>query len=142
MRSGDRPVMQWDNGVRFEEMASGEKVMDPSYIKVPAGAGSEGFYSHNGEEFVYVLSGVLFVELKDHGTYRVAPGDTLYFLDHPAPMVGSRRARRGGLRQHPADSLRWYQAQGFRVSSPVPILSAGAEPTVPGRSRKGRRPQC
>ena len=25
----DRPVMQWDNGVRFEEMASGEKVMDP-----------------------------------------------------------------------------------------------------------------
>jgi DNA-binding transcriptional MerR regulator/quercetin dioxygenase-like cupin family protein len=81
VRSEDRPVMQWDNGVRFEEMASGEKVMDPSYtyIRVPAGAGSEGFYSHNGEEFVYVISGVLFVELKDHGTYRVAPGDTLYF---------------------------------------------------------------
>src|SRR5215213_8623101 len=30
VRSGDRPIMQWDNGVRFEEMASGEKVMDPS----------------------------------------------------------------------------------------------------------------
>jgi quercetin dioxygenase-like cupin family protein len=72
-------VMQWDNGVRFEEMASGEKVMDPSYIRVPPGSGSEGFYSHNGEEFVYVISGVLFVELKDQGTYRVAPGDTLYF---------------------------------------------------------------
>ena len=79
VRSVDRPVMEWDNGVRFEEMASGEKVMDPSYIRVPAGAGSEGFYSHNGEEFVYVISGVLFVELKDQGTYRVAPGDTLYF---------------------------------------------------------------
>jgi DNA-binding transcriptional MerR regulator/quercetin dioxygenase-like cupin family protein len=79
VRSGDRAVMQWDNGVRFEEMASGEKVMDPSYIRVPAGAGSEGFYSHNGEEFVYVISGVLFVELKDNATYRVAPGDTLYF---------------------------------------------------------------
>ena len=79
VRGEDRPVMQGDNGVRFEEMASGEKDMDPSYIRVPPGAGSEGFYSHNGEEFVYVLSGVLFVELKDQGTYRVAPGDTLYF---------------------------------------------------------------
>ena len=79
VRGEDRPIMQWDNGVRFEEMASGEKVMDPSYIRVPPGAGSEGFYSHNGEEFVYVISGVLFVELGDQGTFRVAPGDTLYF---------------------------------------------------------------
>ena len=79
VRGAERPVMQWDNGVRFEEMASGEKVMDPSYIRVPPGAGSEGFYSHTGEEFIYVISGPLFVELKDHGTFRVAPGDTLYF---------------------------------------------------------------
>ncbi len=79
VRGHERPVMQWDNGVRFEEMASGEKVMDPSYIRVPPGAGSEGFYSHNGEEFVYVISGVLFVELKDQGIFTVAPGDTLYF---------------------------------------------------------------
>jgi len=79
VRGGDRPVMQWDNGVRFEEMASGEKVMDPSFIRVPPGAGSEGFYSHNGEEFIYVISGLLFVELKDQDTFRVAPGDTLYF---------------------------------------------------------------
>lgn len=79
VRGDDRPVMQWDNGVRFEEMASGEKVMDPSFIRVPAGAGSEGFYSHTGEEFIYVISGHLLVELKDQGTFRVAPGDTLYF---------------------------------------------------------------
>jgi DNA-binding transcriptional MerR regulator/quercetin dioxygenase-like cupin family protein len=79
VRGDERPVMQWDNGVRFEEMASGEKVMDPSYIRVPPGAGSEGSYSHNGEEFIYVISGLLFVELKDQGTFRVASGDTLYF---------------------------------------------------------------
>jgi len=79
VRGAERPVMQWDNGVRFEEMASGEKVMDPSYIRVPPGAGSEGFYSHNGEEFIYVISGPLFVELKDHGTFEVTSGDTLYF---------------------------------------------------------------
>jgi DNA-binding transcriptional MerR regulator/quercetin dioxygenase-like cupin family protein len=79
VRDAERPVMQWDNGVRFEEMAAGEKVMDPSFIRVPPGAGSEGFYSHNGEEFIYVLSGRLFVELKDQGTFKVTSGDTLYF---------------------------------------------------------------
>jgi DNA-binding transcriptional MerR regulator/quercetin dioxygenase-like cupin family protein len=80
VRAAERPVMRWDNGVRFEEMASGkEKVMDPSYVHVPPGAGSEGFYSHNGEEFVYVVSGTFYVELKERGTYELAPGDTLYF---------------------------------------------------------------
>ena len=80
VRAEERPAMRWENGVRFEEMASGgEKVMDPSYLHVPPGAGSEGFYSHNGEEFVYVVSGTLYVELKERGTYELAPGDTLYF---------------------------------------------------------------
>lgn len=79
VREGERPVMRWDNGVRFEEMASGEKVMDPSYIRVPPQTGSEGFYSHDGEEFIYVLSGTLHVDLKDQGSYTVGPGDTLYF---------------------------------------------------------------
>ena len=106
VRSSERPVMQWDNGVRFEEMASGEKVMDPSYIRVPPGAGSEGFYSHNGEEFIYVISGRLFVELKDQGTFKVAPGDTLYFPSTtPHRWWAERGTRRGRLREHPADLL-------------------------------------
>lgn len=79
VRESERPAMKWDNGVRFEEMTTGEKVMDPSYIKVPSGAGSEGFYSHEGEEFIYVISGTLHVELKDQETHVIGPGDTLYF---------------------------------------------------------------
>ncbi|CAN5539372.1 MerR family transcriptional regulator [soil metagenome] len=79
VRHEDRPVMQWANSVQFEEMATGEQAMDPSYIRVPPGTGSEGFYSHNGEEFVYVISGTLQVELKDQEVYSVGPGDTLYF---------------------------------------------------------------
>lgn len=79
VRHEDRPIMQWANKVQFEEMAAGEKAMDPSYIRVPPGTGSEGFYSHSGEEFVYVISGTLHVELKDQETYSVGPGDTLYF---------------------------------------------------------------
>jgi DNA-binding transcriptional MerR regulator/quercetin dioxygenase-like cupin family protein len=79
VRTDERPTMQWDNGVRFEQMSSGDKAMDPSYIKVPPGAGSEGFYSHSGEEFVYVISGTLYVELKDQENHALTPGDTLYF---------------------------------------------------------------
>lgn len=71
--------MQWENGVRFEEMAAGEKAMDPAYIRIPPHAGSEGFYSHEGEEFVYVISGNMHVELKDQEPYLLGPGDTLYF---------------------------------------------------------------
>ena len=83
--------MQWDNGVRFEEMASGEQVMDPSYIRVPSGTGSEGFYSHNGEEFIYVISGRLFVELKDHGTFQVAPGTRS--ISPPPPRIAGGPAK-------------------------------------------------
>ncbi|WP_273847488.1 MerR family transcriptional regulator [Rubrobacter calidifluminis] len=79
VRARERPVMQWENGVRFEEMAPGGRAMDPSYVYVPAGAGSEGFYSHTGEEFIHLLSGKLTVELKDNGRYHLEPGDTLYF---------------------------------------------------------------
>ena len=79
VRREDRPAMRWANSVQFEQMATGEKAMDPSYIRVPPGTGSEGFYSHSGEEFVYVISGTLHVELKDQETYSVGPGDTLYF---------------------------------------------------------------
>lgn len=79
IRASDRPAMTWDNGVRFEEMACGDNAMDPSYIKIPAGAGSEGFYSHEGEEFVYVIKGVMHFDLGDQGRYTLKSGDTLYF---------------------------------------------------------------
>lgn len=79
VRRGERPVMSWENGVRFEEMTSGEKAMDPSYIYIPPHTGSEGFYSHEGEEFVYVVSGTMTVELRDREPYVLGPGDTLYF---------------------------------------------------------------
>lgn len=53
--------------------------MDPSYIKVPAGAGSEGFYAHEGEEFIHVIKGVMHFELSDQDMHTLGPGDTLYF---------------------------------------------------------------
>lgn len=79
VRPEDRTVMTWENGIRFEEMASGGRVMEPSYIKVPAGAGSEGFYAHEGEEFIHIIRGTMHFELSDRETHTLVPGDTLYF---------------------------------------------------------------
>ena len=89
VRDEARPVMQ-ENGVRFEEMASGEKVMDPSYIRVPAGAGSEGFYSHNGEEFVYVVSGTLYAGAKGSGHLRVERRATRCTSRRPPSTAGGQ----------------------------------------------------
>jgi DNA-binding transcriptional MerR regulator/mannose-6-phosphate isomerase-like protein (cupin superfamily) len=79
VRPGDRPVMQWPNGVRYEELAASGSLMNPSFVYVPPNAGSGGFYSHAGEEFVYVLSGSFHVELKNQETYRLEAEDVLYF---------------------------------------------------------------
>jgi DNA-binding transcriptional MerR regulator len=84
VRQKDRPVMRRDSGVCFEEMALGEKVMNPSYVRVPSRAGSEGLYSHDGEKFIHVISGTLFVELEGRGYFQLDPGDTLYFSS-PVP---------------------------------------------------------
>jgi DNA-binding transcriptional MerR regulator len=79
VQRGEGPVMRWENGVHFEVMAPGDKVMDTWLLRVPARTGSEGFYSHDGEEFFYGVSGILFVELKGYGSYAVGPGAVLYF---------------------------------------------------------------
>lgn len=79
IRPDNRPIMQWSNGVRYEELAASGSLMDPSFVYVPPNAGSGGFYSHAGEEFVYVLSGSFYVELKGQDTYRLETEDVLYF---------------------------------------------------------------
>lgn len=79
LRPDDRRVAEMPNGVRISELAAGGRLMDPTLYQVPPNAGSDGFYSHQGEEFVYVLEGSIFVELKDEETYQVRAGDVLYF---------------------------------------------------------------
>lgn len=79
VRKEEKQVIDWGNGVRIEELAVGRTTMDPTLVHVPPGAGSEGFYSHTGEEFIHVLEGALLVELKGRDTFRLEEGDTLYF---------------------------------------------------------------
>ena len=52
--------------------------MLPKIDVIMPGFHTEGFHSHNGEEFVYVLEGVLILDL-DGKSYHLYPGDTAHY---------------------------------------------------------------
>lgn len=83
VRPEDRPVTRWPNDIRFEDLSTTGSLMDPAVMYFPPHTGSGEHFSHVGEEFIYVLSGTLFVELKDNDseprTYRLTSRDCLYF---------------------------------------------------------------
>lgn len=81
VRPEDRLPIHWPNGVRMEDLSTVGSLMDPAFVSLPPDTGSGDYFSHDGEEFIYVISGTLFVALKDEPekTYRLRPSDCLYF---------------------------------------------------------------
>lgn len=66
-------------GVTVQLLAEGKKQMDCHRFVLAPGASSEGAYGHEGEEFVYVLSGRVEFVLDGDQFYDLNPGDSLYF---------------------------------------------------------------
>jgi len=66
-------------GVRVEFLATSTSSMKSMLFRLAPGAGSEGTYFHDGEEFVYVLRGRLEIWLDEVERYLLGPGDTLSF---------------------------------------------------------------
>jgi DNA-binding transcriptional MerR regulator/quercetin dioxygenase-like cupin family protein len=79
VRLRDRKVLVPNPGVRMELLAFGKKVMEPHLFRIAPGATSGGAYSHDGEEFIYVLQGKVEVWLDEVEQYVLEPGDSLYF---------------------------------------------------------------
>jgi quercetin dioxygenase-like cupin family protein len=52
--------------------------MEPHLFRIAPDAGSGESYSHEGEEFLYVLKGELEIALNGH-EYRLKQGDSFYF---------------------------------------------------------------
>ncbi|HXM58177.1 MAG TPA: MerR family transcriptional regulator [Candidatus Dormibacteraeota bacterium] len=67
------------HGIVVEQLADGQTLMEPQVFTVEAGAGSEGSYAHEGEEFVYVLVGAFEVVLNEGERYVLGEGDSLYY---------------------------------------------------------------
>src|SRR5215472_4700418 len=73
-----RKVLEAGRGVRMELLAWGNTVMEPHLFRIAPNSGSGESYTHEGEEFLYVLRGELHISL--HGEeYRLKPGDSFYF---------------------------------------------------------------
>jgi DNA-binding transcriptional MerR regulator/mannose-6-phosphate isomerase-like protein (cupin superfamily) len=78
VRPGDRKVLEAGAGVRMELLAWGNTVMEPHLFRVAPDAGSGDPYTHEGEEFIYVLRGDLEINLNGE-EYRLKTGDSFYF---------------------------------------------------------------
>ncbi len=73
-----RKVLEAGPGVRMELLAWGNTVMEPHLFRVAPQAGSGDSYTHDGEEFLYVLRGELKITLEKE-EYRLKAGDSFYF---------------------------------------------------------------
>ena len=78
VRPAQRKVLEAGPGVRMELLAWGNTVMEPHLFRVVPSAGSGDSYTHEGEEFLYVLRGELTITL-EKDEYRLRAGDSFYF---------------------------------------------------------------
>ena len=78
VRANERRVLAGGDGVKMELLAHGHPVMEPHLFRVKPDAGSGSEYSHEGEEFMYLLQGELKIRLGET-THHLRKGDSLYF---------------------------------------------------------------
>jgi DNA-binding transcriptional MerR regulator len=78
--SGRRALRLGGADVRIEELARGTRHLEPQLFILAPGASSDGAYSHEGEEFLYLLSGAVTVWVGDDEVYALdRAGDALSF---------------------------------------------------------------
>ena len=73
-----RKVLKVAPGICMELLAVGNPVMEAHLFRIASGAGSEDSYTHEGEEFLYVLRGEFAIALEKQ-EYRLKSGDSFYF---------------------------------------------------------------
>lgn len=66
-------------GLRIEQLATGRDMMDCQRWFLDPGVNSHGSYSHDGEEFVYVLLGEFRLVIEDTRIHHLHQGESIYF---------------------------------------------------------------
>jgi len=79
VRPNDRKILEAGNGVRMELLSWGNTVMEPHLFRIAPSAGSGESYTHEGEEFLYILKGSLEISLDGGEPSRLEEGDSFYF---------------------------------------------------------------
>jgi DNA-binding transcriptional MerR regulator/transcriptional regulator with XRE-family HTH domain len=97
VRPGDRRVLDAGRGIRIEDLFASPTALESQLFVMAPGASSDGYYRHIGEEFMFVLAGLLGVWLDEpHEFYQLEPGDALTFpstVDHRIQALGSSETR-------------------------------------------------
>ena len=81
VRPKDRKILEGGPGVHMELLASGQISMEPHLFRIEPEAESGESYSHEGEEFLYVIRGQLNITLEEK-LFNLRAGDSFYFSSH------------------------------------------------------------
>jgi DNA-binding transcriptional MerR regulator/quercetin dioxygenase-like cupin family protein len=79
VRPNKRRVLQTETGVAMELLSTGTKMLQSMLFRLPPGTGSDGAYSHAGEEFIYMLQGTLELWLDELERSILHQGDSFWF---------------------------------------------------------------
>ena len=79
IRPRNRKSLETKSGVRMELLSTGTKMLESMLIRVPPGTGSDGTYTHQGEDFLYMLEGTLEVWLDEVECHLLEQGDSFWF---------------------------------------------------------------
>ena len=79
VRPQQRRSLQTESGVEMELLSIGTKMLECMLFRVPPKSGSDGTYSHVGEEFVYMLKGSLEFWLDELEFHVLQEGDSFWF---------------------------------------------------------------
>jgi DNA-binding transcriptional MerR regulator/uncharacterized cupin superfamily protein len=78
VRPKDRKILEGGPGVHMELLAAGQITMEPHLFRIEPEAESGESYSHEGEEFLYIIRGQLTITFADK-EFILKAGDSFYF---------------------------------------------------------------
>jgi DNA-binding transcriptional MerR regulator/quercetin dioxygenase-like cupin family protein len=79
IRPAERRSLRTESGVAMELLSIGSKMLECMLFRVPPKSGSDGSYSHAGEEFIYMLTGELEIWLDETESHSLRAGDSFWF---------------------------------------------------------------
>jgi DNA-binding transcriptional MerR regulator/quercetin dioxygenase-like cupin family protein len=79
VKPADRRVLEVQSGVRMELLSTGATMLQSMIFRVAPLSGSDGSYSHQGEEFIYMMAGTLEVWLDELECFVLNEGDSFWF---------------------------------------------------------------
>ncbi len=79
VKPDQRRTLTTESGVCIELLSIGTKMLECMIFRVPPKSGSDGSYSHAGEEFIYMLEGELEIWLDEWECHTLKSGDSFWF---------------------------------------------------------------